>query len=110
VVSAGTAGTTFVEDAKELPAWGVQKPPRRVGEKQFPGGGCQVWHPRPCTLEVAHGDDLSLLNLESEGAGSLAEDGLGAIVERMDRETTPPDPDETTTEEISWELAGQLAT
>jgi hypothetical protein len=35
--SAGAAGTAFKEVAKELPAWGVQKPPRRVGEKQFPG-------------------------------------------------------------------------
>ncbi len=30
-------GTAFVEAVKELLAWGVQKPPRRVGEKQFPG-------------------------------------------------------------------------
>jgi hypothetical protein len=31
-------GTVFVEAAKELLAQGVQKPPRRVGEKQFLGG------------------------------------------------------------------------
>ncbi len=31
-------GTAFVEAAKELPAWGVQKPPHGVGEKRFPGG------------------------------------------------------------------------
>jgi hypothetical protein len=28
----------FVEAAKELPVWGVQKPPRGVGEKWFLGG------------------------------------------------------------------------
>ncbi len=38
MVSAGAADTAFVEAVKELPAWGVQKPPRRVGKKRFPGG------------------------------------------------------------------------
>jgi hypothetical protein len=38
VVSAGAANTAFVEAAKELPAQGMQKPPRGVGEKPFPDG------------------------------------------------------------------------
>jgi hypothetical protein len=67
-------------------------------------------------LESAHGDDLlSLPYLEGEGAGSLAEDGVETIVEGLERGTIPlndpdmPDQDETGNEEISRELAGQLA-
>jgi hypothetical protein len=37
-VSPGAASIAFVEAAKELPAWGVQKPPRGVGETLFLGG------------------------------------------------------------------------
>ncbi len=36
-VSTGTVGATFMEAAKELSAWGVQKPPSGVGEKRFLG-------------------------------------------------------------------------
>jgi hypothetical protein len=36
VVAAGAAGTASVEVVKELLARGMQKPPRRVAEKQFP--------------------------------------------------------------------------
>jgi hypothetical protein len=37
-VFAGIVDTAFAEAAKELPAWGVQKTPRGLGEKQFLGG------------------------------------------------------------------------
>ncbi len=55
---------------------------------------------------------LSLPDLESEGAGSPAEDGVGDVVEREKGgdNTAAPDPDEAGAEEISRELAGQLAT
>jgi hypothetical protein len=43
------------------------------------GGAC---------LEVAHGNDLlPQPDLESEGAGSPAEDGVGSVVERIERGT-----------------------
>jgi hypothetical protein len=64
-------------------------------------------------LEAAHSDDLlSLPDLEGEGAGSTAEDGVGAIVEGLKRRnhTAAPDPDEAGIEEISWKIARQLAT
>jgi hypothetical protein len=59
-----------------------------------------------------HGDDLlSLPDLEGEGAGPLAEDGTGAVVEGVERRNhaTAPDPNEAGVK-ISRELAGQLAT
>jgi hypothetical protein len=62
---------------------------------------------------VAHGDDILLLpDLEHESAGSPVEDGIGAVVERVERGTTPAvlDLDGAATEEISWKLAQQLAT
>jgi hypothetical protein len=37
VVSAGVVDTAFVKAGKELPTQGVQKPPRGVGDKRFPG-------------------------------------------------------------------------
>jgi hypothetical protein len=55
--------------------------------------GCQAW--RPC-LEAAHGDDLLLLpDLEDESIGSLAEDGVRAVIEGVERgnHATAPDPD-----------------
>jgi hypothetical protein len=136
VVSADVADTAFVEARKELPARGVQKPPCRVGEKQFqgefsaapdgmvkipaglrtrpawwqldrlgrqrPGSVCggAPWAARHgvqshARLEAAYGDCLLLQsNLEDEGAGSLAEDGIDAIVERVEKgdDTAVPDP------------------
>jgi hypothetical protein len=58
--------------------------PLRLGPAVCSGvRGCQVW--RPC-LEAAHGDDLlSLPYLEGESVGSPAEDGVGAIVERVEK-------------------------
>ncbi len=64
-------------------------------------------------LEVARGDDLlPLPHLEGEGTESLAEDGVGAVIERVGRgdQNAVPDRDKVGTEEISWELAWQLAT
>jgi hypothetical protein len=59
-------------------------------------------------LKAAHGNDLlPLPDLESEVAGSPAKDGIGAIVERMERgdNTTAPDPHKGGAE-ISRELTG----
>jgi hypothetical protein len=64
-------------------------------------------------LEAAHGDDLLLLpDLESEGVASPAEDGVGSIIEGLEREnhTAARGPDEAGAEEISQELAQQLVT
>jgi hypothetical protein len=58
----------------------------------------------PALLEAAQGDDLlSLLDLEGEGKGSPAEDGVGAIVDGVERgnHTTAPDLDKATVEEIT---------
>jgi hypothetical protein len=53
-----------------------------------------------------------LPDLEGEGAGSPAKDGIGAVVEGVVRgnHTAMPDPDKAGVQEISWKLAGQLAT
>jgi hypothetical protein len=62
-------------------------------------------------FEVAHSDDLlSRPNLEGEGAGSPAKDGIRAVIVRAGgNDTAAPDPDEAGAEEISWELTEQLA-
>ncbi len=62
---------------------------------------------------MAHGDDLfPVPDLESEGSGSPTEDSIGAIIERVERgdHATVPDPDVAGAEEISREIARQLAT
>jgi hypothetical protein len=62
---------------------------------------------------VAHGDDLlPRSNLEGEGTGSTVEGGIGIDIERVKRgnDTAALDPDEAGAEEISWEIAQQLAT
>ncbi len=115
MISAGAADTTVVEAAMELPAQGMQKPPRRVGEKRFLGGFSAApddeetsrsenetpleaagplgrrWSAAAsgaarhgvhghAGLEAVQGDDLlSLPDLEGEGAGSPAEDGVGPL-------------------------------
>jgi hypothetical protein len=68
-------------------------------------------HSRAC-LEAAHSNYLLLPNLEGEGAGSPAKDGIGAVVEGVERgnHAATPDPDKASVEEVSWKLAGQLAT
>ncbi len=68
-------------------------------------------HSRAC-LEAAHNNYLLLAHVEGEGAGSPAKDGIGAVVEGMERENdaATPDPDKAGVEEVSWKLAGHLAT
>jgi hypothetical protein len=68
-------------------------------------------HGRAC-LEVAHGDDLlSLPDLEGEGTGSSMEDGIGAVVEGVERGNhAGADLDKAGIEEICRKLAVQLAT
>ncbi len=61
-------------------------------------------HGRGC-LEVAHGNYLPLPDLESEGAGSPS-----GGWHRGRRREAAHDPDEAGAEDISLELAGQLAT
>ncbi len=60
-------------------------------------------------LEAAHSADLlSRPDLEGEGTGSQTEDGVGAIIERVEvGDSAKLDPVEAGTEEISWELAQQ---
>jgi hypothetical protein len=60
-------------------------------------------------IEGAHGNDLLLLpDLEGEGAGSLVEDRVGAVIEG--EPCRRADPDKGGAEEISRELAGQQLT
>ncbi len=59
-------------------------------------------------FQAAQGNDLlPQLNLEGEGAGSPAEDGVGAVVERVERgdNGTMLDPNEAGAEGIGRELA-----
>jgi hypothetical protein len=61
-------------------------------------------------LEGADGDDLVLgPDSDGEGAGSAAQNGIGAIVERLERwdDAAMMDPDEGGREGLSWQLAGQ---
>jgi hypothetical protein len=62
---------------------------------------------------VAHIDDLLLWpDLDGEGARSPVEDGIEAVVEKVERgdSAATPGPDEAGAEEISRELTRQLAT
>jgi hypothetical protein len=67
---------------------------------------------RSCArLEVADGDDLVPgPDSDGEGAGSAAQDGVGAIVERLKGwdGTASTDPDEGGGEEVAWQLVQQL--
>ncbi len=63
------------------------------------------------SLEVADGDNLVLgPDLDGEGAGSVAQDGVGAVVERLKvwDDAVPTDPDKGGREELAWQLARQL--
>ncbi len=80
--------------------------PRHLG---LPGVASTVVH----ALRQAHGDDLlTLPDLEGEGVGSPAKDGIGAVVEGVEKgnHATLPEPDKAGIAEISRKLAGQLAT
>ncbi len=62
------------------------------------------------SLEVADGNDpVPVPDLDGEGAGSTAQNGLRAIVERLKGwdDAAPMDPDEGGREELDWQLAGQ---
>ncbi len=63
------------------------------------------------SLETADGDDLvSGPDSDGEGAGSTAQDGVGAVVERLKGwdNAAPMDPDEGGGEEVAWQLVRQL--
>ncbi len=68
-------------------------------------------HSRAC-LEAAHNNYLLLAHVKGEGAGSPAKDGIGAVVEGVERgnHAATTDPDKAGIEEVSWKLAGHLAT
>ncbi len=62
-------------------------------------------------LEAADGDDLIPgPDSDGEGAGSAAQDGVGAVVERLKGwdDAAPMDPDEGGEEEVAWQLVRQL--
>ncbi len=67
---------------------------------------------RSCTgLEAADGDDLILgANSDGEGAVSAVQNGVEAVVERLERwdNASKTDPDKGSREELGWQLAGQL--
>ncbi len=62
-------------------------------------------------LEAADGDDLVQgPNSNSEGAGSAAENGTGAVIYRLEGwdDATTTDSDKGGREELGWQLTGQL--
>ncbi len=61
-------------------------------------------------LQAVDGDDLlSGPNLECEGAATAADDGVGAVVKRLEQRhsAAAADPDQAGGEEAGWQLAGQ---
>ncbi len=64
------------------------------------------------SLEAAGGDDLVPgPDSDDEGAGSTAQDGIGAVIERLKGwdDAAPTDPDEGGGEEgVAWQLVRQL--
>jgi hypothetical protein len=61
-------------------------------------------------LQGVDSDDLlSGPNLECEGAATAEDDGVGAVVERLERRhgAAATDPDQAGGEEAGWQLAGQ---
>ncbi len=64
------------------------------------------------SLEAVDGDNLVPgPDSDGAGAGSVAQDSVGAIVERLKGwdDAAPTDPDEGGGEELAWQLARQLA-
>jgi hypothetical protein len=60
---------------------------------------------------VADGDDLIPgPDSDGKGAGSTAQNGVGAVIEWLERweDAATTDPDEGGREELGWQLAGQL--
>ncbi len=67
----------------------------------------------PASLEAADSDDLVPgPDSDGEGAGSTAQDGVGAIVERLKGwdDAAPTDPDEGGGEVVAWQLVRHLGT
>jgi hypothetical protein len=65
------------------------------------------------SLQAADGDHLvPRPNSDGEGAGAVAQNGVGAIIERLKgwNDAAPTDPDEGGREQLSWQLAGQVST
>jgi hypothetical protein len=63
------------------------------------------------SLEAADGDNLvPEPDSDGEGAGAPAQDGIGAVVERLKgwNDATPTVPDEGGGEEVAWQLVRQL--
>ncbi len=63
------------------------------------------------SLEAADGDDLVPgPNSDGEGAGSAAQDGIGAVVERLKGrdDTAPMDPEEGGRQELVWQLGSRI--
>jgi hypothetical protein len=64
-------------------------------------------------LEVADGNDLIPgPDSDGEGAGSAAQNGVGAVIEWLKRwnDDATIDPDKGGGEELGWQIAGQLST
>jgi hypothetical protein len=62
-------------------------------------------------LEAADGDELVPgPDSDGEGAGSAAQNGVGAVVEQLERwnDAATMNPDEGGGEELCWQLAGEL--
>jgi hypothetical protein len=109
---------------KTIPAWkqldhlggrrvaaGVAVVPWARHSDAASGAARRGLHSRAC-LEAAHNNYLLLAHLEGEGVGYPAKDGIGAVVEGLERgnHAATPDPDKAGIEEVSWKLAGHLAT
>ncbi len=65
------------------------------------------------SLEAADGDDLVPgPDLDGEGAGSAAQDSIGAVVEWLKGwdDAAPMDPGKGGGEEVAWQLVRQLGT
>jgi hypothetical protein len=63
------------------------------------------------SLEVADGDHLvPRPDSDGEGAGAVAQDCIGAVVEQLKgwNQASLTDPDEGGGEQLSWQLAGQI--
>jgi hypothetical protein len=124
-------GTTSVETVKAPPVPGMQKPPCRVGKRFWdrlvaapekrvkkPAGlktrrTTRLGVRSRAGLEAADGDDLVQgPDSDGKGAGSTAQNSVGAVVEQLERwdDAVMTDPDEGGGEELSWQLAGQLVT
>ncbi len=75
--------------------------------------GCQALRPLLVGLKVVDGYGLVLgPDSDGEGAGSAAQNGVGAVMKRLERwdDAAMTDPDEGGGEELGQQLVGQLGT